>query len=140
MHACRWSRGEEQKLGWEGLRRRGSHSPQAQREVTMDGAERVVRDRSKQAARGDNNVIERMDSQQFDGRRNAGGRERGWNHGHGGRALRPDESDEAADRQRLLESLIDPQDVPRSGEYYEVKILLLSHVKVRQRYTTIFPA
>lgn len=140
MHACRWSRGEEQKLGWEGLRRRGSRSPQAQREVTMDGAERVVRDRSKQAARGDNNAIERMDSQQFDGRRNAGGRERGWNHGHGGRALRPDESDEAADRQRLLESLIDPQDVPRSGEYYEVKILLLSHVKVRQRYTTIFPA
>ena len=120
----RWSRGEEQKHGWEGLRRRGSHSPQAQREAGMDGAERIVRDRSKQDTwTNRTDTVERMDSQQFDGRRNTGGRERGWNHGRGGgsRALRPDDSDEAADRQRLLESLIDPQDVPRSGDYYEVK-------------------
>ena len=90
----------------------------------MDGAERIVRDRSKQDTwTNRTDTVERMDSQQFDGRRNTGGRERGWNHGRGGgsRALRPDDSDEAADRQRLLESLIDPQDVPRSGDYYEVK-------------------
>ena len=129
---CRWSRGEEQKHGWEGLRRRGSHSPPAaQREVAMDGgAERVVRNRSKQQdtwSNNRNNETERMESQQFDayavyGRRNARGRGRGWNQDRGGaRALRQEESDEAADRQRLLESLIDPQDVPRSGEYYEVK-------------------
>ncbi len=87
----------------------------------MDGgAERVVRNRSKQDTWSSrNNAAERME---FDGRRNAGGgRGRGWIHDRGGaRALGPDESDEAADRQRLLESLIDPQDVPRSGEYYEV--------------------
>ena len=91
----------------------------------MDGAERLVRDRSKQDTSSKNNTTaERMDSQQVDGRRNAGGRERVWNFGRsrGGRSLRFDESDkEEADRQRLLESLIDPQDVPRSGEYYEVK-------------------
>ena len=130
---CRWSRGE-------GLRRRGSHSPPAaQREVAMDGgAERVVRNRSKQQDTWSNrnNATERMESQQFDayamyGRRNARGRGRGWNHDRGGaRTLRQEESDEAADRQRLLESLIDPQDVPRSGEYYEVK-------KKKNRTTTI---
>ena len=96
----------------------------------MDGgAERVVRNRAKQQdtwSNSRNNATERMESQQFDtyamyGRRNARGRGRGWNHDRGGaRALRQEESDEAADRQRLLESLIDPQDVPRSGEYYEV--------------------
>ena len=101
----------------------------------MDGgAERVVRNRSKQQdtwSNNRNNETERMESQQFDayavyGRRNARGRGRGWNQDRGGaRALRQEESDEAADRQRLLESLIDPQDVPRSGEYYEVKEPLL---------------
>ena len=119
-YVFRWSRKEEQKHGWEGFRRRGSHSPQ--REVSMDGVERVVRDRSKQDTQGEDNARERMNSQEFDRRRNAGGRERNWeNWNRGGRAPWPDESDEAADRQRLLESLIDPQDVPRSGEYYEVK-------------------
>jgi hypothetical protein len=88
----------------------------------MDGgAERVVRNRLKQDTWSSrNNTAERME---FDGRRNAGGgrgrgRGRGWIHDRGG--ARAEESDEAADRQRLLESLIDPQDVPRSGEYYEV--------------------
>lgn len=117
-YVFRWSRGEEQKRGWEGLRKRRSHSPQ--RNVSMDGVERVVRDRSKQDTQGDGNTREKMNGQQFDMRRNAGGRERNENWSHGGRSPWPDESDEVADRQRLLESLIDPQDVPRSGEYYEV--------------------
>ena len=92
--------------------------------MDVDGAERVTRGGAKDTP-GDNNVSERINGEQFEGRRTAAGRGRGWdnwNSSHG-RGPRPsDQSDEAADRQRLLESLIDPQEVPRSGEYFEVKI------------------
>ena len=93
--------------------------------MDVDGAMRVIRGVAKDTPGDSSSIRERtINGQQFEGRRDNTGKESGWenwNTSNHGRALKSDMSDEAADRQRLLESLIDPQEVPRSGEYFEVK-------------------
>lgn len=122
----RHSRGEER--GWDG-RKRGSRSPQKEMDANEVRREARARGGAKDTS-GDGNVGDQertghVHGEQFEGRRRTG-REMDWNNesrgrdGHG-RAPKPDDGNEAADRQRLLESLIDPQDVPRSGYYFEVR-------------------
>ena len=115
MFYNRQSRGEEHAR--EG-KRRGENSPP--KEMEVDGAGRDARggDRDTQV---DSSVTEKPDGGTFERRRHPG---KDWevdgrNH-RNGRGFRDEESDEAADRRRLLESLINPQEVPRSGYYFEV--------------------
>lgn len=105
-------------------RRRGSHSPP--KEMEVEGAGRVTRGGARDAA-GDGRAREKTDHQ-FHGRQLEGRRHPGReldsnvkNDGHG-RGPRDAESDDMTDRQRLFESLIDPQEVPRSGYYFEVRL------------------
>lgn len=105
------------------IRRRKSHSPAKGMEV--DGAVREMRGRAK--GRPVANIGERtshVQSRRFDERRNPE-RERDLNSNtqdSGRRNKATGESEEEADRQRLIESLIDPQEVPRSGYYFEVSL------------------
>ena len=97
-------------------RRRGDHSPPKDMEV--DGAGREARGGARDV-QGDSKITEKTDGRALEGRRHPG---REWeadskNHRYG---RKDPESGEAADRQRLLESLINPQEVPRSGYYFEV--------------------
>lgn len=99
-------------------KRRADHSPP--KEMEVDGAGREAKGGARNV-QGDSDVIEKTDGGVLERRRHPG---RDWeadskNHRYG-RGPKDAESDEAADRQRLLESLINPQEVPRSGYYFEV--------------------
>ena len=108
----RFQRGEES----ERFRKRRSESPH--RVMNVDGAERIEPDKMSELP----GTGEKIGRQQFVGRKHTWGeRDReSWN-GNRGKVSRLSDNDEEADRQRLLESLIDPQEVPRSGEYFEVR-------------------
>ena len=73
-------------------------------------------------ASGDSGIGERpgrFDGRPFEGRPNQGVRERDLSCGFS-RGAGVDQLNKEADQQRLVESLLDPQDVPRSGYFFEV--------------------